>query len=357
MFSVNSEIIFFVSLAAWVGYRLLANKKAGVFWAREVVINLFYFYGWAVFLLTLAPLNIVLFDFDFSGANLVPLSEALRYLRYLDAPGVKRNLLGNLFLLAPLGIFLPVLHRRYRRLGAVLGTGFLVTLGIEAAQLLLAYRVFDIDDLILNVLGVFLAFVIFSLLLVIPGLRRAVDRITNRPQVGTSGYFKGYVVVVILLFGAVFTAGYLENAHTTEQILDSLPSQGQRLVAKANYGRYLILLTESGDGGMNLVEYRQVPIKRFAPVYGYSGLTLQQDEFVVSGNWLVGEYSDFFVVARSNQLVAAMQVGDEQYPVLSDGEYHFSVGRFPIATDIRFREFRFIDAAGNDLGLTSADQN
>lgn len=357
MFSIKSEIIFFVSLIAWVGYRLLANKKAGVFWAREIVINLFYLYGWAVFLLTLAPLNIVLFDFDFSGANLVPLSETLRYLKYLDAPGVKRNLLGNLFLLAPLGMFLPVLHRRYRRLGAVLGTGFLVTLGIEVAQLLLAYRVFDIDDLILNVLGVFLAFVIFSLLLVIPGIRRAVDRITNRPQVGTSGYFKGYVAVVAILFGTLFTAGYLNNAHTTAQIIDSLPAQGQRLVAKASYGRYLILLNETGDGEINIVEYRQVPIKRYAPVNGYSGLTLQLDEFVVSGNWLVGEYSDYFVVARSNQRVAAMQVGDEQYPVLSDGEYHFSVGRFSIATDMRFREIRFIDAAGNDLGFTSVGQN
>lgn len=357
MFSVNSELIFFVSLAAWIGYRLLANKKAGVFWSREVVINLFFFYGWVVFLLTLAPLNIVLFDFDFSGANLMPLSETLRYLKYLDAPGVKQNLLGNLLLLAPLGIFLPVLHRRYRRLGAVLGTGFLVTLGIEFAQLLLAYRVFDIDDLILNVLGVFLAFVMFSLLLAIPGIRRAVDRITNRPQVGTSGYFKLYVVVVSILFGALFIAGYLENTHTSGQIVEYLPSQGQRLIAEANYGRYLILLTESGDGGMNIVEYRQVPIKRYAPVNGYSGLTLRPDEFVVSGNWLLGEYSDYFVVARSNQPVAVMQVAGEQYPVLSDGDYHFSVGRFPAPTDIWSVEFRFVDATGNDLGLTPAGKN
>lgn len=164
-------------------------------------------------------------------------------------------------------------------------------------------------------------------------------------------------MVIAILFGALFTAGYLENTHTSEQILDSLPSQSQRLVAKAAYGRYLILLTESGDGDMNIVEYRQVPIKRFAPVNGYSGLSLQENEFVVSGNWLVGEYSDYFVVARSNQLVAAMQVTEERYPILSDGEYHFSVGRFPAATTHRFREYRFLDAAGNDLGLTPAGQN
>lgn len=357
MFSINSAIIFIGSLAAWVGYRLLANKKAGVFWAREIVINLFYLYGWAVFLLTLAPLNIVLFDFDFSGANLVPLSETLRYLKYLDAPGVKTNLLGNLFLLAPLGIFLPVLHRHYRRLGAVLGTGFLVTLGIEAAQLLLAYRVFDIDDLILNVLGVLLMYVFFSLLLVIPGIRRAVDRITNRPQVGTSVYFRGYVAVVIILFAALFTSGYLRNVQTPDQIIDSLPEQGQRLEAKASYGRYLILISDNGDGSLNAVEYRQVPFKRFAPINGYTGLILQENEFAVSGGWLVGEYLDFFVVARSKQSLAAMQVSNEQYPVVSDGEYHFSVGRFPAATDVRFQEFRFVDAAGNDLGLAEVSKN
>ncbi len=357
MFSLNSTFIFFVSLAAWIGYRLLANKKSGVFWPREIILNLFYLYGWVVFLLTLAPLEIVLFDFDFSGANLVPLVETLRFLKYLDAPGVKQNLLGNFLLLAPLGIFLPTLYRRYRRLGAVIGTGFLVTLGIEAAQLLLAHRVFDIDDLILNVLGVLLTFILFSLFLLIPGLRRAVDRITNRPQIGTSGYFNAYIGVVALVFMVLFAVGYLGNAHTEEQIFNTLPSQGQPLVARATYGRYLMILTEAGDGTQIFSAYRQVPFKRYAKILDHFGLELNEKEFVVTGGQQVGDNIDYFVVARSNQSAAFMQAAGEQYPVVSDGEYHFSVGRFPLITEVRFLDFRFIDSAGNDLGFSSFTQN
>jgi glycopeptide antibiotics resistance protein len=352
LFSLNSTFLFFISLAAWIGFRLLANKKAGVFWPREIILNLFYLYGWVVFLLTLAPLDIVLFDFDFSGANLVPFVETLRFLKFLDAPGVKQNLLGNFLLLAPLGIFLPILYRRYRRLGAVIGTGFLVTLGIEAAQLLLRFRVFDIDDLILNVLGVFLTFVLFSLFLLVPGLRRAVDRITNRPQIGTSGYYKGFIGVVVIVFAGLFITGYLENAHTQEQIVETLPSQGQRLVTQVNYGGYLIILSEARDGSQNMAEYRQVPFDRYAPISGIGGLELNENEFVVTGGWLVGESIDYFVMARSSKPVAVMQAADEQYSVMSDGEYHFSVGRFPHNTNVRFLEFRFLDSAGSDLGFT-----
>jgi len=356
LFSLNSTFIFFISLAAWIGYRLLANKKAGVFWLREIVLNLFFLYGWVVFYLTLAPLQIVLFDFDFSGANLVPLAQTLRFLRYLDAPGVKQNLLGNVLLLAPLGVFLPVLFRRYRNLGPVIGTGFLVTLGIEAAQLLLVFRVFDIDDLLLNVLGVFLTFVIFSMSLLIPGLRRAVDRITNRPQVGTSGYFKLFLAVAILAFCALFALGFMQNTRTPVQIVDELPAEGQQLVAQADYGRYLILVTET-SGTQEVTGYRQVPFDRYAPINWSGRLNLQENEFVVTGGQRVGDNYDYFIVARSNQSVVVMQAAEEQYPVVSDGEYHFSVGRFPLGTDVRILDFRFIDPTGSDLGFIPTSQN
>lgn len=356
MFSLNTNILVLVILVAWIGYRLLANKKAGVFWLREIVLNLFFLYGWAVFFLTLAPLQIVLFDFDFSGANLVPLVQTLRFLKYLDAPGVKQNLLGNLLLLAPLGIFLPLLFRRYRNLGPVIGTGFLVTLGIEAAQLLLVFRVFDIDDLILNVLGVFLTFVIFSLFLLIPGIRRAADRITNRPQVGTSGYFKLFQAAAILSFCALFTLGFMQNTRTPVQIVDEVPAAGQQLVAQASYGRYLILVTET-SGIQEVTWYRQVPFERYAPINWSGRLNLQENEFVVTGGQRVGDNYDYFAVARSSQSVAVMQAGGEQFPVNSDSEYHFSVGRFPQGTNVRFLDFRFIDPSGRDLELIPASQN
>ena len=148
-----------------------------------------------------------------------------------------------------------------------------------------------------------------------------------------------------------------ENAHTEEQIFNTLPSQGQPLVARATYGRYLMILTEAGDGTQIFSGYRQVPFKRYAKILDHFGLELNEKEFVVTGGQQVGDNIDYFVVARSNQSVAFMQAAGEQYPVVSDGEYHFSVGRFPLITEVRFLDFRFIDSAGNDLGFSSFTQN
>lgn len=63
-------------------------------------------------------------------------------------------LLGNLIMFLPFGFFLVLLWRGFtwKRL---LPTGFCITLFIESWQLLVG-RAFDIDDLLLNTLGVLL---------------------------------------------------------------------------------------------------------------------------------------------------------------------------------------------------------
>ena len=91
-------------------------------------------------------------------------------------------------------------------------------------------------------------------------------------------------------------------------------------------------------------------------ILDHFGLDLQEKEFVVTGGQQVGDNIDYFVVARSNQSVAFMQAAGEQYPVVSDGENHFSVGRFPLIIEARFLDFRFIDSTGTDLGFTSYTQ-
>lgn len=85
---------------------------------------------------------------------------------YLDRPSIKAALLeigGNLALLAPLGMLLPVLFARMRRvLWLALAVG-LVSLTIETAQgLLIAGRSFDVDDVILNTAGALLAYLLIG---------------------------------------------------------------------------------------------------------------------------------------------------------------------------------------------------
>lgn len=73
---------------------------------------------------------------------------------------VAENIIGNILLFAPLGFFLPLLLNKFRKFKKTVLAGFLVSLLIECSQLFLI-RATDIDDLILNTLGVMLGYLCF----------------------------------------------------------------------------------------------------------------------------------------------------------------------------------------------------
>lgn len=73
-----------------------------------------------------------------------------------------KNSLLNILLFVPLGIFLPLLWKKYRRTGTLLSFGFGMTVVIECLQLL-TYRATDINDIITNLLGTWLGFFVFRL--------------------------------------------------------------------------------------------------------------------------------------------------------------------------------------------------
>ncbi|MGW1996612.1 VanZ family protein [Embleya sp. NPDC001921] len=82
---------------------------------------------------------------------------------YLDRPEVRdavRQIGGNLVLCAPLGVLLPVVAARLRGPLRILLTVGVLMLVVEAVQgLFVVGRAFDIDDVILNATGAFLAYV------------------------------------------------------------------------------------------------------------------------------------------------------------------------------------------------------
>ncbi|TDD79943.1 VanZ family protein [Actinomadura darangshiensis] len=114
----------------------------------------FYF----AFRLTLTPVH----DNGQAGGNTDP-GRSLRF--YMDRP-TKDALLqigGNLALLAPLGVLLPLVWTTLRgpiRLALLTG---LFSLAIETIQgAFVMGRAFDIDDVILNVAGVLLAYLLLG---------------------------------------------------------------------------------------------------------------------------------------------------------------------------------------------------
>lgn len=96
--------------------------------------------------------------------NLRPFKEIGRFIRHWEKIGGFRvflNLGGNIIGFIPMGIFLPALFKKCRKAWIAILYGFEMSLFIECLQLLFKVGSFDVDDIILNTLGVCLGYVVF----------------------------------------------------------------------------------------------------------------------------------------------------------------------------------------------------
>ncbi len=96
-------------------------------------------------------------------ANLVPFKTILPYLLGRGGMVISGiNILGNILLLVPIGFLVPLICRNLAWRKALLlavAAGFT----IEVMQAVLRVGIFDVDDLILNGLGVMVGYWFFSL--------------------------------------------------------------------------------------------------------------------------------------------------------------------------------------------------
>lgn len=72
------------------------------------------------------------------------------------------NLAGNIAALTPLGFLLPAAFRELNSFKAVFTAGFFIILTAELLQLVTRRGVFDVDDIILNILGTMLGYLIYK---------------------------------------------------------------------------------------------------------------------------------------------------------------------------------------------------
>lgn len=81
-----------------------------------------------------------------------------------DAIGVSLlNLMANIFLFLPLGIFIPLIYNKCESIRKVLLIGVIVSSFIEVIQIPIG-RSCDVDDVILNTFGVIMGFAIFCII-------------------------------------------------------------------------------------------------------------------------------------------------------------------------------------------------
>lgn len=105
-----------------------------------------------------------------NSVNLVPFKTVQLYLQSDLGTIAWANLLGNLLLLVPLGALGPVAWRKLDRFGRILGAGLGISLTIEVLQFAKRFvdalgmtRSVDVDDVILNVAGAVVGYVLYRL--------------------------------------------------------------------------------------------------------------------------------------------------------------------------------------------------
>lgn len=144
-------IVIVLSIAAILRiFYLRQNKKKFVF-HHEFSLLLFLTYILILFeLLTYQ-------DVQTFGTNFIPFREILRY--DLGTYGFYRQVVGNILLFLPFGFFVSK-YIKVNKIGSMFIVSLLASTIIEAVQYFIG-RIFDIDDIILNVLGGILGFLLF----------------------------------------------------------------------------------------------------------------------------------------------------------------------------------------------------
>ena len=164
---LTGELCFTVLWILSRGMIWMQQKK--VVWKREALLLLMYinlavlirfvFYPFFTVNGEVQPLIINMSSLQPLRVNLIPLVNILDY-------DIKReaaiNIIGNTSMFIPTGVIMPILYKRLDCFWKVLLAGVGLSFVIEVIQLLFPGSVTDIDDLILNTLGVAVGYGIYA---------------------------------------------------------------------------------------------------------------------------------------------------------------------------------------------------
>ena len=171
MIEIHFLFLEFVFTAAWLIIRIAVwVKEKQINWKREAVLLLLYINLAVILRFTFFPMfkvggRIQPLIFDATTAfpfrvNLLPVVNLFDYDSKRD---LLLNVIGNMAMFIPSGIVLPIVYKRLDTSWKVFIAGAGISLCIEIIQLPFSMRATDIDDLILNTVGVIVGYGIYAM--------------------------------------------------------------------------------------------------------------------------------------------------------------------------------------------------
>ncbi len=162
--SVFTGIWLFARMIIWIKQRSIDRK-------REAVLILMYIYLAVIIRFVFFSRNLVdghipplVFDAGSVFPLRINLEPLVQYSHYVYIRDIIWNVAGNILMFIPGGIILPVVYRQLDSFWKVTAAGVIISLCIEILQLPFPCRASDIDDLILNTLGVMIGYGIYKAL-------------------------------------------------------------------------------------------------------------------------------------------------------------------------------------------------
>lgn len=107
-------------------------------------------------------------SFRILHSNFIPLKSIFTFL--FNSKNIRisvKNLLGNIIAFVPFGFLVPVLTDRMSKFKSIIVSSFILSLMFEIIQLLTALGEFDVDDILLNVLGAIFGYLFYQIFSII----------------------------------------------------------------------------------------------------------------------------------------------------------------------------------------------
>ena len=175
-------LITFVSVVA-ISLRIAFLKGSKRFVLhRELMALIFIIYILCLYFVVTAQ------DINYGGINLVPFKEMFRY--EFGSYKFMKNIIGNILLFIPYGFFSSY-YLNNKKISTNVVLCLIASLSIECIQNYIG-RVFDIDDIILNVFGGFCGCLLFVAL---SAIRAKLPRFMK-----SDGFLNLLFILIIILF-------------------------------------------------------------------------------------------------------------------------------------------------------------
>lgn len=180
-------VIFLIVIIMLRIMYLKQNKKKFVF-HEELILLLFVTYILLLFEL------VTIRDVEFGGVNWMPFREILRYDFGTDL--FYRQVIGNIILFIPFGYF-ATYYSKLTKIRHIFFMTFITSTTIEIVQRFIG-RSFDVDDIILNVVGGTIGFLLFI----------GLDAIRKKlPKIFQNDLFYNILAIILLIIIALYLFG------------------------------------------------------------------------------------------------------------------------------------------------------